>query len=403
MTEILKKIKTDFEYYTGSSFRGLIYALGSSFASRLKEFEDKLEFMKKNAFISTADKDYLYLNASSLLPPEAPQKAKGYITVYGSRGIEIPTGTELSDDDTSYKTISAGKIEKIELQGITSVTNGTATVNISNSLTNTTAMVNGYSKKITVVNSNTIQFDSEGIDDGDNIILVVNAVVLQVLAEDFGEIYNKDLNDIIKFKTTQTGVNTEAGILSIVGGKDEEDVEDYRLRVKDFLSNPQAPFSKVNIAKTIFDNIKNIKYVWIKNNEDDNNILDKSIKVLAINKDYTLSQEEIDGIKQGVELIKPANFSSSALTVSIPTVENFNIVIDTLLPSSDGLRNEITKNLRYKFGGDNFEKEITQANIESVIYNTKNGMEQVISFSLSSGWKSKENYKFWRLEDVIFQ
>ena len=94
MTEILKKIKTDFEYYTGASFRGLIYALGSSFASRLKEFEDKLEFMKKNAFISTADKDYLYLNASSLLPPEAPQKAKGYITVYGSRGIEIPTGTE---------------------------------------------------------------------------------------------------------------------------------------------------------------------------------------------------------------------------------------------------------------------------------------------------------------------
>ena len=50
-----------------------------------------------------------------------------------------------------------------------------------------------------------------------------------------------------------------------------------------------------------------------------------------------------------------------------------------------------------------FEKTITQANLEAIIYKTTNGAEKVESFTLIDGWKTAENYKFWKLINVIFQ
>lgn len=403
MEDIFKKLKTDFEYITGFIYKGLVKALGAGYASRLKEFDDKLKFIEKNAFIATADKDYLYLNASQMLPPDPAEVANGDVIFYGVSGSVIPANREIKDDNGVFKTVSDAIISEYTLNGTVVVDNGTATLSVANQLTNTTALINGISKQITVIDENTIQFDSDELQNGDGVILIVQRAVANVIASDAGADFNRSLNDVLKLKVTIEGVNTELGVLQISGGKDDESVEDYRKRVMEFMANPQAPFSKPNIRYVNKRKLSTLKYVWVKNNDDDNAIEDGEIKVVALNNDYGLTGYEIEQVTKNTLSISPANFTSTAISVTNATVENVDIVIQDLLPASDGLRNEVKKNLQYFFDADMFEKTITQANLEAIIYKTTNGAETVESFTLISGWKTAEDYKFWKLNDVIFQ
>ena len=64
----------------------------------------RLKFIEKNAFITTADKDYLYLNASTMLPPYPAEIATGIVVFYGTDNAVIPAGSEIKDDNNVYKT-----------------------------------------------------------------------------------------------------------------------------------------------------------------------------------------------------------------------------------------------------------------------------------------------------------
>lgn len=403
MEDIFKKLKTDFEFITGFVYKGLVSVIGAGFASRLKEFADKLKFIEKNAFISTADKDYLYLNASTMLPPYPAEVATGVVVFYGSENSVIPAGSEIKDDNSVFKTISDATISKQTLNGTIVVTDGIALINVMHQLTSTTALINGTSKQITVIDDANIQFESGNLQNGDAVTIIVYRAVVSVIADIAGEASNRVLNDVLKLKTTINGVNTELGALQIDGGKNDEDVESYRARVMQFLSNPQAPFSKPNIKYVNMIKIKSLKYLWVKNNNDDNTIEDGEIKIVALNNDYGLTAYEIEQIIKFTLSIAPANFSNTAVTATNAIVENFDITIQDLSPASDGLKNEVKKNLQYFFDADMFEKTITQANLEAIIYKTTNGAEKVESFTLIDGWKTAENYKFWKLNNVIFQ
>lgn len=403
MEDIFKKLKTDFEFITGFVYKGLVSVIGAGFASRLKEFADKLKFIEKNAFISTADKDYLYLNASTMLPPYPAEVATGVVVFYGSENSVIPAGSEIKDDNSVFKTISDATISKQTLNGTIVVTDGIALINVMHQLTSTTALINGTSKQITVIDDANIQFESGNLQNGDAVTIIVYRAVVSVIADIAGEASNRVLNDVLKLKTTINGVNTELGVLQIDGGKDDEDVESYRARVMQFLSNPQAPFSKPNIKYVNMNKLKSLKYMWVKNNGDDNTIQDGEIKVVALNNNYGLTAYEIEEITKNTLAIAPANFTSTAISVTNAIVENVDVIIQDLSPASDGLKNKVKKNIQYFFDADMFEKNITQSNLEAIIYKTVNGAETVESFTLISGWKTAENYKFWKLNNVIFQ
>lgn len=403
MEDIFKKLKTDFEFLTGYAYKGLIGVIGAGFASRLKEFADKLKFIEKNAFIATADKDYLYLSASAMLPPNPAEVASGIVVFYGANGGLVPANSEIKDDNNVYKTISDAVITKLTLTGTIIVNDGIAFLNVANQLTNTTVLINGASKQITVIDDANIQFESGNLLNGDTVVLIVYRAVANVIANDAGIKSNRSLNDVLKLKTTITGVNTELGVLQIDGGKDDEDVEDYRVRVREFLSNPQAPFSKPNIKYVNMSKIASLKYFWVKNNDDDITIEDGEIKIVALNNSYGLTAYEMEQITKYTLSIAPANFSNTAITVTNAIVENVDVIIKDLSPGSDGLKNEVKKNIQYFFDTDLFEKNITQSNLEAIIYKTTNGAETVESFTLISGWKTAENYKFWKLSNVIFQ
>lgn len=399
MEDIFKKLKTDFEYITGFIYKGLVQALGAGFASRLKEFEDKLEFIKKNAFISTADKDYLYLGASQMLPPKPAEIASGLVVFYGEVGNVIPAGSEIKDDNGVFKTSSDATIAETTLNGTVTIADGIATTTIANQLTNTTGLVNGVSKQLTIVDGNTIQFDAGVLTEGQAVAIKVKNALTSVVANDAGADYNRELNDVLKLKITIAGVNTELGVLQISGGVDDEDVEAYRKRVIYFFSNPQAPFSKPNIIATNLERLKTLKYVWVKGGE----VVDGTVQVIALNTSYGLTAFEISEISKNTKAIAPANMDTTAITVTSATVQNVDVVIQDLTPASDGLQKEVEKNIKYFFNNDMYEKTITQANLEAIIYKTTNGAETVESFTLVSGWQVATTNTFWKLNNVVFQ
>jgi len=79
MNDIFERLKVDFQYITGFMYKGLVASIGLGFASRLEEFASKLGFIEKQAFISTADKEYLYLKTGRLLPPKPALTAGGKV------------------------------------------------------------------------------------------------------------------------------------------------------------------------------------------------------------------------------------------------------------------------------------------------------------------------------------
>lgn len=399
MQDIYDKLKVDFEFVTGWIYKGLAQALGAGYASRLREFNDKLAFIVKQAFISTADKDYLYLNASNMIPPEPSEIAKGLVVFYGINGSVIPAQTEMKDDKGTFKVISDATIATTTLNGVVTVTDGIATALISNQLTNTTAVVNGVSKSITIVDGSTIQFDAGTLVTGNAVTITVSNAIASVIADTAGIAGNRALNSVLKLKITIAGVNTELGALEIAGGIDDEDVEVYRQRVMYFMSNPQAPFSKNNIIETNLERVSTLKYIWVKGGE----VVDGTVQIIAINKNYGLTATEISEISKNTNAIAPANFNTAtAVTITNATVIGVNIEISALMPASIGLRNEIIKNIEYFFDDDFYEKAITQSNLEAIIYKTTNGSESVESFTLLSGWQSATANTFWKLDNVIF-
>ena len=202
MEDIFKKLKTDFEFLTGYAYKGLIGVIGAGFASRLKEFADKLKFIEKNAFIATADKDYLYLSASAMLPPNPAEVASGIVVFYGANGGLVPANSEIKDDNSTYKTISDVTISKVTLTGAVVVNDGIALLNVGNQLTNTNALINGNTKAITVIDNQNIQFSADGLQNGENVTLVCYRAIANVIANDAGAKGNRVLNDVLKLKTT---------------------------------------------------------------------------------------------------------------------------------------------------------------------------------------------------------
>lgn len=399
MQDIYDKLKVDFEFITGWIYKGLAQALGAGYASRLKEFNDKLAFIVKNAFISTADKDYLYLNASNMIPPKPAEIAQGFVIFYGINGSVIPAQTEIKDDNGTFKVISDATIATTTLTGTVTVTGVIATTTISNQLTSTTALVNGISKSITVIDGTTIQFDAGTLTTGDAVTIAVSNALANVISDVAGIAGNRILNSVLKLKITIAGLNTELGALAIAGGIDDEDVEVYRQRVMYFMANPQAPFSRQNIITTNKERISTLKYVWVKGGE----VVDGTVQIIAINKSYGLTANEITEITKNTKAISPANFdTATAVTITNATVIGIDIVINSLLPSSVGLQNEITKNIQYFFDNDFYEKAITQSSLEAIIYKTTNSAETVESFTLVSGWQTATANTFWKLDNVIF-
>lgn len=399
MNNIFEKLKVDFQYITGYIYKGLIASLGAGFASRLAEFQSKLSFIEKQAFISTADKEYLYLKAGRMLPPLPPETAEGFVVFYGENGAVVPQGIELKDDNGTFKTLTEAEISTTTLNGTVSVADGIAVmVYISHEITNCSGEVNEVPKDITVVDVDTLQFEAGNLVNGQAVTVTTrHTAIVPIIADESGIASNRELNDILKTKVTVENVDKEVGIILVAGGKDEEGVEEYRTRVEDYMTNPQSPFNDNNIKYVNLNSIKTLKYVWVESP------IEGEVKVVSLNQNFGLTAEEQESIMTATKSIAPAQMDKTAITVALPTVADIQVVIQDLSPASDGLKSAVEKNIKYIYEVDMYEKGISSSLLEATIYKTTNGAEQVESFTLVSGQTAPTDDTFWKYTGTTFQ
>lgn len=398
MNSIFDKLKTDFEYITGSKYIGLVRALGAGYASRLSEFLGKLSWIEKQAFIETADADYLYLHGACLLEPKGSEVAEGYVVFYGDEGKEVPIGTVLSGREVEYITTSKEVVKRFEISGQASVVEGVAYMPKNAELTSCVGLVNGVPKNITA-NDDAISFDAEGVSNGQAVNIVVKKTApVSVKCVEAGAKGNVAYGEEVKTKVTIEGIDRYAGSIGILGGKDEEGVEEYRKRLKFFMANPQAPFNENNIRSVLLEMMPTLKRVWVKSSELEDGIA----KVFAINHNNDLTEQESDRIVGLVQGIKPIHVKSENILAGKPIIKTANVVIRGLHPSHEKMKNQIRKNIEFLFSTDMFERGMTIDEIESMVYRTEFNGERVERFEVVSGSCSKEKHTLWLLGSVTF-
>lgn len=399
MKEILDKLKVDFEYFTGGKYKGLVKAIGAGFSSRLHEFSSKLNFIEKQAFVETSDKDYLYLHAGHLLPPKGSEVAEGLVVFFGEIGATVALGTNIKDDKGVFTTKSKGVVSRIEFTSAATVSGGIVTLAANLNVPSCNCIANTTSVTATSSKSG-FSFAATNINQGDMVTIKVDKTnAVAVTSDVSGEVGNRSFGAVLKSKVTIDGINNEAGVLVLAGGKDAENVEDYRKRVKYFMANPQAPFNKNNIKALLLKNIPSFKYVWVKGGE----VEDGKVKVYIFNAELNLTQEEAKLARDLLETIKPAQMKPDYIEIGMPLVRTQNVVIQDIIPSDEQMQEEVRKNLEFLFSVDLFEKGIKKEDIESIVYRTVNGLQRVESFKVIEGECLPIAYSFWKLGDITFQ
>lgn len=401
MKSILSKLKSDFEYLTGESYTGLVRAIGMGFASRLSEFASKLRFIEKQAFVSTADRDYLYLHSGQLVPPYARGTAKGQVIFTGQATADFGAGIELTDGKNSYFTTARGEITRTILPLNTiAVKDGVVTATWAE-YTPKEIVIGGVTVPVSVSNG-VMEFESSRYTSVASVpkeVTVIMSAPINVVAREAGGNANRPRGYSLKTTTTVPGVDSICKVESLSGGTDPQTVEQYRAEVIHFLANPQAPFNVANIIDSVTKAVPSVKqHVWVKGGE----VAEGTVVVFAMNSTFTLTATEMTNITGVVEGMRPAQMRPENITVAVPTIHTKEVVIKDMLPADDTMKDNVTKNIESLFRADLFEKGITKQNIESVIYRTTNGKQRVQSFIVEAGECAARTTGFWKLTGVKF-
>jgi uncharacterized phage protein gp47/JayE len=432
MKEIFERLKADFEYTTGYEYVGLVKSIGAGFAARTHELMSKLRHIERQAFITTADEDALYLHGGELLELKAERTAEGNVVFSGQDGSVIPSGTVVKFNDIEYRTTKSETIiyrtyaidaavdgDKLTLPVRSWVVTGKYQVYapadasqhpIDTAGTPTTQyllqrqQLEGIdwkklgSELVGIDTPNGVVLDAGSITNGQRIVVTRKySDVIAATAVKSGAKGNRLKSELLKLSVTLPGVD-DARVSVMNGGRDVEPTEEYRLRVKQFLSKPNAPFSKSDISQTIINAVPNLKYAWVKGGELERG----KVKVFIMNHDFEASAEEQADALTATQSIRPAQMPEDSVTVTDADVRKIDVVINNLTPPTAELEEEVRRNIKHIFNTDLFEKGITTQQIESAVYRSEYSRQRVQSFTVESGSCARVSGVFWKLSNVNF-
>lgn len=379
LKDILARVKVDFEFATKTKFVGLVRAIGSAFSSRIKEVYYKLDFVRRQAFVSTADKDYLYMHSGELVEVGGAMFAAGQVCFFGVVGTNVPANTKVEDNGVEWVTTAASKIvESTEVLGVVVVVGSIAQVIQNLSIPTCKCLVNGVEKVVTSTEE-ARYFDADGIADGEQVTIIVRKTLpVAVTAVKAGADGNRAFGDVLRLTTTITGIDSEAVVLSIAGGSEEEGTEDYRARVIDWLSKPQAPFNENNIIAEVKKRTA-ATYCWVRDADKTGG----SVGVYPLNVSQAGSIGLNVDVKAAVMLIKSPQLEEERVFVATPAVEKVVFVVSGMSPTSDGLKSEIAKNLEYMMLGGRFEAGILVEEIQAEVFRAEYAGQRPVTFTVS--------------------
>ncbi len=415
--DLLEKVKASFEFIVKKPMQGFVLNIAIAFVSRLAEFQSKFKFFAKQMFISTADRDYLLLLADNILELRPSASSRGLVIFYGNRGARIPIHTVIKNNEIEYKTLDEGEDKRIIKEVINDYNviideegaSVTLTEDTDRYFASCEGFVNDIQKDITVskhLDLTRFSFSADGLTNGELIQIKINQskpIAIEAL-ESGAKGNNPQFNDILRTKITLNGINQDLRVISLSGGRDFEDTEEFRARFQRFKANPKAPFNKNDIKAIIQDSMPSIKHLWIKGGGE-GDVEEGSVKILALNDNFELTSNsdgengEIEKIKELISTILPAQVLESRIIIEKPIIRLQKVKISALEPSGWlQLEYEIEKNIRAMFNRDLFEKGISNREIDCAIFGSRAGIIKVESFTLEEGSFEPEANTFTKFD-----
>ncbi len=280
--------------------------------------------------------------------------ATGYIIFTGIEGGSIMQGTQISSNGNNYLTQETVVISKstIQVKSLTS-SQGKATVVLSQDFKTASGMpisriyganeeqYNKENFKITTISTNSFTYDIDtdapNTATGDIFVDIISASVL-VESSDTGSNQNLIAGSTLKMNVEQQGVDSTCYVYydGINGGKDEEEMEDYRKRILERIRGIPQGWNRSNIILKIrefqYGKYTNALIFIPRAEKTDGTIVSGYTTIYMIKNDFTtLSNTELQDIKQYlVDTIYKINPTEDQVNVVNPVLREIEINVSLL-------------------------------------------------------------------------
>lgn len=348
----------------------------------------KMDWLIKQVFANTANKEHLILQAQNRIELLPPASSSGKIIISGNDGINLSAGSILKNADIEYSVRDNIQISTVALDNtnISSLnadetlailkfknTHNLVTgmkINISNSIF---SAFNG-AWEITVVSDIEIHFNikdpntlSEPISTSPT--FKVNRGIGYIDSVRIGTINN--IPAYTQLDTTNPNIDLVfVNSNGITGGRDEETDEAYRDRFLDFLRRPQAYFNARFVEQFILNKFSKVTRCKI----DDNIPITNLVQIYVVDDNASnlkLDSTTISMIRYKIDKIKPINLNSSNLTIQNPNQIDVNITISNLNPSANSFKELVKNDIEEYIKRLDVGKDINISLLEGYIYNIK--------------------------------
>jgi uncharacterized phage protein gp47/JayE len=322
------------------------------------------------------------------LTPTESKGASGNVVFTGTViGTVIPSGTIFNDSNNNeYRTTANISLSQtiLDISSITRVDRTVTVVctsdhNIANNVSVTIAGLNeseyNRTTDIFVIDSNSFSYEippgplPNTPGTGTGTVTFISAFT-SCQSNGEGAKFNKNLGENLILSNPISGVsnNVEASFAGISGGSNQQDIENFREQVLDFVRNPQTPFNEARIiaqARTI----SGVTRVFVKSATPSNGQV--TIFFLRDNDTSIIpNPTQVVQVKDAILLIKPATTSDASVIVNAPVAVQQDFIISGISPNTESMKQAIRNALREFFATSiQFETTVTRNAYVSSLFN----------------------------------
>jgi uncharacterized phage protein gp47/JayE len=400
--DIKLKFKEEFPKSNPFIVNSFLGVLLNTIAYSIYQIHLKMNFLLKQVFANTANKEHLILQAQNRLNYLQPTSSSGKIIISGQKDKILSSGSivkvgdieyvvrdniqidEITLDNTNIESLNSDEtLAILKFKSIHDLVTGMK-INISKALYN---QFNG-SWEINVISDTEIQFN---IKDPTSLNEPISTTPIFKINRGIGYINSVKtgkVNNLPPYTELETN-NLDIDILftdsnGITGGRDEETDEEYRARYLDFLRRPQAFFNARYVEQFILNKFSKVTRCKIEDNIPITNL----VQIYVVNDNASnleVDTSTISMIQYELEKIRPINLNSSNLTVQNPRKINVNINISNLTPSANSFKELVKNDIEEYIKRLDVGKDINISLLEGYIYNIKDYQNGYIvrSFDIS--------------------
>ena len=368
--------------FTKNSFLGTIL---DSIAGEFYQYYLKIDYMTRQLFVVTADKDYIRLHGQHIIDDLSATVSQGRVFVGGVLGTVLPIGSILTmPNNMRYITTTTGTITTQTLTPTwLSSCNGLVTIQTPNhDLIDGEYTISGASNGVfngtfamRVLDKHTLTFeiaDTKTYTENPSTtsaLLGVNRAIVEAQSIETGLDRNLQQGSILSLEVVVGGIDDTIVLYDgFVGGNDDETVEEYRTRLLKAIRSPRTPFSYSHITAVVTEEFREVTRLFIREQFPAFN----SITLYGMNdtNGIPISGVDMQPIRDRVAEFRPVNLPDVAIVADELVLTTVNIDLSNVKPQSIGLNETIKANLTLFCKNLSLGQTVSKDKVNSVILQT---------------------------------